>query len=289
MFCPNCGTNLPDGAAFCAGCGSPMPKAPKQEAPVQEAPVYTPPVQEAPVSAPPVQVGPVYTPPVAPAPPVCGTPVKSKKTWLKTEASPKAKQMSTLSMIFTACCAVILVLAVFISVFGPFYKIPIFKLALGDDYSDQVESLKSDLSDVDDALDWYQDHYTGDLNEDEIEKVFDLTKKMVKNPSFSNYRALAKAMNKTDEVLLFDICIAVLCASFGFVILLAVLGGLFKKTGLVIAALIFAIPANLLYGGVVFALLSAAALVMLIVVLRQINQEYKAYKKNLASVPTCTT
>lgn len=40
MFCPNCGKNLPDNAAFCDGCGSRMAAAP---APVQpQAPVQVP-------------------------------------------------------------------------------------------------------------------------------------------------------------------------------------------------------------------------------------------------------
>lgn len=27
MFCPKCGVQNPDGARFCAGCGSPLPAA----------------------------------------------------------------------------------------------------------------------------------------------------------------------------------------------------------------------------------------------------------------------
>lgn len=44
MFCPNCGKNLPDNAAFCDGCGSPVAAAPapvQPQAPVQ-VPVQTP-------------------------------------------------------------------------------------------------------------------------------------------------------------------------------------------------------------------------------------------------------
>lgn len=102
MFCPNCGTNVPDGSKFCAGCGHPMqssapstggvevryskPKAKPAE------PVYAPPVPPAePVYTPPVQAEPVYTPPAAPVqppvytPPAPSAPVKPKKATKKSK------------------------------------------------------------------------------------------------------------------------------------------------------------------------------------------------------------
>ena len=67
--------------------------------------------------------------------------------------------------------------------------------------------------------------------------------------------------------------------AFGFVALLAVLGGLLKKSGLVIAAMVFSIPVNLLFGGVIFLILTLAAMGILTWTLMQISKEYKAYKK----------
>ena len=65
-FCPNCGSNVREGAAFCANCGTKLAAAPVAEA----APVAAP-VEAAPVAAP-VEPAPVVeaTPvaPVAPAP-----------------------------------------------------------------------------------------------------------------------------------------------------------------------------------------------------------------------------
>lgn len=40
MFCPNCGTKLPDGAAFCSNCGSKIQAAPVE--PVTEIPTQQP-------------------------------------------------------------------------------------------------------------------------------------------------------------------------------------------------------------------------------------------------------
>lgn len=269
MFCPNCGTNLPDGAAFCAGCGSRIPQEPT---PVAQAPVYQPPVQEPPVYAPPV-------------PPIYGNaPIKSKSEWLKTQPSPKAKQMSMLSLIFTAACALILILALCIALFGPFYNIPIFQIALGDDYADQVADLKDELDEAEDGLEWFEDYYGDRMDEDELEEAYKLTKTLIQNPSLGNCRAWADAFNDNSSVQIFDIFMGVLWVSFGFVILLVVLGGLLKKTGLVITALVFSIPTNLLYGGVLFLLLTVAAMVMLAIVLSKINEEYKAYKATPAPV-----
>ena len=62
-FCVKCGSQVADGAAFCANCGNPQnvaPAAPVQAAPV--APAYAPPA--APVQAAPA--APTYAPPAAP-------------------------------------------------------------------------------------------------------------------------------------------------------------------------------------------------------------------------------
>lgn len=40
MFCNNCGKNMPDNAAFCNECGTPLNKAPQQPVYPQQQPVY---------------------------------------------------------------------------------------------------------------------------------------------------------------------------------------------------------------------------------------------------------
>ena len=61
MFCPNCGTKLPDGAAFCSNCGNKIQAAPVE--PVTEIPTQQPaePVYEQPAPEQPAE--PVYEEP----------------------------------------------------------------------------------------------------------------------------------------------------------------------------------------------------------------------------------
>ena len=79
MFCPGCGSQLPEGAAACGNCGYQFHRGqqtqPAYEQPVQQ-PTYVPPVQqpayqqpayEPPVQQPAYQPQPTYQPPVAPA------------------------------------------------------------------------------------------------------------------------------------------------------------------------------------------------------------------------------
>ena len=80
MFCPKCGTKLPDGSKFCSGCGerltdiaapvveTPVVEPPVVETPVAETPVVETPVVEIPVVETPVVEAPVVEPPVAETP-----------------------------------------------------------------------------------------------------------------------------------------------------------------------------------------------------------------------------
>ena len=75
MFCPNCGTKLPDEAMFCANCGTKLQAAPVYEEPTVTAPVFDEPATARPVATAPE--APVHEPVSArPAPqPVTERPV----------------------------------------------------------------------------------------------------------------------------------------------------------------------------------------------------------------------
>jgi hypothetical protein len=299
MFCPNCGTHLPDGSAFCATCGNPLAQAPA----AATAPTYAEPA--APVYADPNP--PVYADPVPPAygnpnppvyadpvPPVYGNPygspavAKTKKVWLSTLASPKAKKMNKLSTIFTAACALVLILAIFTAYFGPFYNIPVFKMVMGNEMISEFKDLQREALEADEEMnDMLYDLgiSLGSLaDDDKIEEIYDACMALVKNPSFGNMRKLMVVCEEREAVAGYDLILSFLWIAFGLVILLAVLGGLLKKTGLVIAAIVVSIPVNLLFGGVLFLILTIAALGILAYTLMQISGEYKAYKQNPGNV-----
>ena len=92
MFCPNCGTKLPDEAVFCANCGAKLQAAPA--APVYEEPATARPVAvepEAPVVERPVAAEPVSERPVVMREPVSARPAPQPVT---ERPAPKAEPVS---------------------------------------------------------------------------------------------------------------------------------------------------------------------------------------------------
>ena len=272
MFCPNCGTFLPDGSAFCANCGSALgqsqPAAPVYAEPA--APVYAEP-------AAPTYADPYNNPYAAPVM------AKNQKVWLSTLASPKAKKMANLVPIFTIACVLVLILAIFTAYLGPFYNIPVFKMAFGEAVVSEFKDIQQEALDADEELhDLMYSMGVGlsDIyDDDKIEDVYDACMALVKNPSFGNMRKLMVVCGEEEAAAGYTVILVFLFIAFGFVALLAVLGGLLKKSGLVIAAMVFSIPVNLLFGGVIFLILTLAAMGILTWTLMQISKEYKAYKK----------
>ena len=278
MFCPNCGTQLPDGSAFCANCGNPLPQ-------VKADPVYAEP-------AVPVYAEPVYAEPAAPvyaAPAPAYNPyatqivAQNKSVWLSTLASPKAKKLGKLSPILTVACALVLIFALCAAYLGPFYNIPVFKLSIGESGVSEFKELQREALDADEELDNLMRSMGVSmnklLNNDKAEEIYDACVALIKNPSLSNMRKFV-VVAEEEALVAYDTIISFLWISFGIVALLAVLGGLLKKTGLVIAAMVVSVPVNLLFGGFVFLILTLAALGILSWALMQISREYKAYKKN---------
>lgn len=88
MFCPQCGTENPDSAQFCGGCGQKLVPAAPVPAP---APVSTQPPTPAQPPAAPVTV----TPPPPPGPP---------QPTLTTTSSPAVPTHLVMAIITTLCC-----------------------------------------------------------------------------------------------------------------------------------------------------------------------------------------
>lgn len=140
MFCPNCGSQIPDGAMFCSICGEKLVKpeapvsepAPVAEAPVMETPVVETPVVEAPAEAPaapeaPVQQ-PVYQQPAYQQPvyqqPVYQQPVYQQPAYQQPYQQPVApaiKKKSKAPLIITIIVLVLLLAAGGLVVFESFF------------------------------------------------------------------------------------------------------------------------------------------------------------------------
>lgn len=61
-FCPKCGKQLQDGAAFCGACGAPVSNS-RNTSGGGDIPVFTPPKQDIPVFTPPQDAAPTFRPP----------------------------------------------------------------------------------------------------------------------------------------------------------------------------------------------------------------------------------
>ena len=76
-----------------------------------------------------------------------------------------------------------------------------------------------------------------------------------------------------------DIIIYVIYGFAALIGLILLLATVFKKTGLVIFALILALPFCYFFAGVIYTVLTAVFFIALMILFIIINKEYKAYKK----------
>lgn len=164
MFCPKCGNQLPDGAAFCSQCGNKIAETPV--APVAEAPVA--PVVEAPVApvetpAQPAYEAPVYAAPVAPA----------------TSAAPAQPPKKKGKGLLIAIIAIVAALAV---AAGALYFTGVFDDLFGTSQSD-----KDDKDDKDDKKGDKDGDGDGDDDEKEAASAEDVAVDFVKAEVLEDY------------------------------------------------------------------------------------------------------
>ena len=138
MFCPNCGTNLPDGTPVCTTCGyqqkksqqpvqepvqEPAPQQPAYQAPAQQ-PAYQPQPAAQPAYQPqyqqPVYQQPQYQPPMPPARPI---PV-SKKEYLKSKAPESVKKTAGFVTITMLLTLVLVITSAIVPLFTSVFEIP---------------------------------------------------------------------------------------------------------------------------------------------------------------------
>lgn len=249
MFCSKCGNSMPDGSAFCANCGNST--AQSTSAPRKSDPR-----------------------PVA----------KNKKEWLMSYADAQTKKRATLSLILTAVTTLILIAALCITYFGPFYNIPVIKTIIGDEMIAEFKDLQQEALDADDDL-----HRTLDkmdismddaLEDSELEDAYDSAIAFVENPSLCNIRNILGYLDESEITSAFNLILSILTFPFVFIALFSILGGLLKVKGLLITALVLCVPVLLMFGGIVFLALMVVALSFQIWALSQVSGAYKAYCLN---------
>lgn len=271
MFCNNCGTQLPEGSQFCPTCGTQL-SAPEAQA-YDQSYAYQQNYQQQPYQQPYAQN---YQQPNY----YQNGPVMKKKEYLSsTLVSPKAKQNMKLAWVFFGICALILILALNASINGPAHKIPILRIAMGERYyamieegleyaGDHLEDLEEELEDLDGS----------ELQE--AKEYYEASKALVKDFSLRNINKYADLLDIDDEDGVYSIFMGVSIGFFIFNLLLLVLAGFLRSTGLTV----FVIFPSIIYAaalcGLIYVPLILISYIVLAVFYGKINSEYKTYKKN---------
>lgn len=269
MFCPECGTNQPDGTQFCAECGAKFEQA-----------------------APTANVRPGI--------------LVNKKEYISTMATPNTKKIAKLLPILVVVCIVVMIFGHISMLHTSIEDIPAVSMLLGDDkdeFEDAKDELDDLLDDVKDTYKYYEDEIEDELDKKElkfIDQLFDDMKACTKTFSISNMKNLIKTVEKVSDtdaadyldldddfdeleeiIAVFDgLTTGMLIASL-MSLLFTIIGGLCRVKGLVIAGLIFSTIFCFLMYGWLFVILNAAAHIVLIKFMGDVDKEYKAYRASV--------
>ena len=278
MLCPNCGKEIADIAKFCAGCGNAIAAAPK-ETPVSE-----------PVSA------------TASAPKLSAKARGlSKGKFLKTEASASVKKFSLISLVLGLVAVALIFTSVIVPLNTPFYDLAIVTMFVEkddrDDLKDVFKTVEKEGRDVEDILDECAERLDSDELK-KLEKVLNSALDVIEKPSFANINKGIKDISQLTDLGLseaqmkelglddieeeleevasgFNMIITIAYVWAGFIALLALLAGAFKRTGLAIVTAIFYAPAAFLLAGPVLAIITTAVFIAIAVFASRVNKAYK--------------
>lgn len=301
MFCPNCGTNLPDGSAICTGCGyqlsrsqqsAPQQSAPRQAAPQQ--PQYQQPAYQQPQYRQPVYQQPAPQPAYRqPAAPVIPAPI-SKKEYLSSKAPESVKKMAGVVTITFILSLVLVIVSAVAPLAMNFFDIPAmsFMMTMADADPDE---LVEELEDAYGEAEYKYEIQKSTMDKDEKEaakKVLDSMDKLLDNFSLLNFNALVSTMESVgDDYLdssdmddieevsdIMNIVIVGVIAFFILPLLFTVLGGLNKSTALTVTALVFTVISQLIFSGILWVLLSFVVFIVQAVQCSKINKAYQDYR-----------
>jgi len=238
MFCPNCGSNLPEGTVFCGNCG-----APQRTQQAAQQPQYQPPVQPQPA------------------------PVQPRRVQPQAQKSP----LMTIAFILSL---VLLVASVIAPLTMPFFDIPAMSVILSvadADPDELTESMEQAYEEAEYTYDIQKQAMSKSEREDG-KKLLDSMEKLLDNFSILNFTSLVGLMDDVgddyldsgdmDEIEsiseIMSIVIGVVIGFFVLPLLFTLLGGLKKSTGLTVAALIFTAISQLILSGILWLVLCLA-------------------------------
>lgn len=270
MFCPKCGTNIPDNSTFCGGCGYALAAAPAA----------------APVA------------PVAVAQPGLSAKKRglSKNQFLATEAAPAVKSAGKIAMgVFAAILALILLATITLNNISV-VNLPIVKMAAGEADRDELLESMDDASDamdkMDDVLEEIEDEF-GSKTARDAKKVIKKWEKAVRKLSLSNLLSVVNATNdlagdvsdklgmnseieELEEVAKLLKTVRTITYIFGIVIALLALWAATKKAvgpcvlGIILSAPVYCLLANVLLGIAII-----VAFIVLAVFCSKVNKAWK--------------
>lgn len=230
MVCPKCGFYCSDEAAFCSSCGY---RFNEQDQPVVPA-------------------------------------AKAKSAPGKT-----AGRLIPITFILTV---ILLVVSILLPLITDIAEIPVAKLVFeAAGVSDEFDDIKEDLQDIEEEMEHAYDRYKHSMSSKEkrlVKNVLNETEKLSDNFSLLNFCRLVAAVNKGaheledylgDDVNLRDleqiegvltIVLVAVCSMFLLPLIFTLRGGLLKNRGLTITALVFMVLTQLIWCGILWAVLS---------------------------------
>lgn len=266
MFCPNCGTQIPDDSTFCSACGNTV-KA-------NTAPATQPQVQP--------QVQPQ---PAAPGYGAGARPVAKMKFFFNVAPSNK-KMMAIVALILGLACALSVFLAFGRTTRGSIFEIPILTLA-DDDFGELQDELDRAVAEVKMMNDYDE---LADFVEEILEvEVYNLEAQIgmsmnqfldLFSPlSLNNMLELAEIFGAKDSepVKAFSIVMTIVNSAMWILIALTLLGVLFQKTWLMVLSYILGSALIWLTGGLTYFLLATALYITTAVLFSKMKFEYKIY------------
>ena len=311
MFCPNCGTNLPDGTPVCTTCGyqqkksqqpvqepvqEPAPQQPAYQEPAQQ-PAYQPQPAAQPAYQPqyqqPVYQQPQYQPPMPPARPI---PV-SKKEYLKSKAPESVKKTAGFVTITMLLTLVLVITSAIVPLFTSVFEIPVVSTAFSliDDEDADPEKLMDELEDDYRELKAeykYEKEFMTKSQREDAERAMEMAEKLLDSCNVLNLKAAADlvleesgnydlGMNEEEAEqasMIMTVLMIGMVAFFFLPLLLTLLAGLNKSAGLTVAALIFTAISQFALCGIVFVVISLVLFIAQAVICGKVNKAYQDYR-----------